>query len=176
MGMDASASPSGRKSVQYGSGRGGSPAASVNMNTVVITGRGSADSTDFFEMTPMDALNCQWLRLTAEQVARLEQMVRDMGMEPGIHAHSDVTQMDVFEELRDIRAKEKTAKENYEREARERKSKKKGSIVSTPANASRRHSNSSKSSRDSDRRESIESLKRIEMLKKDIEDVKALKS
>jgi len=53
------------------------------------------------KLEPMDALNCSWLRLTQEQVLMLEALVRESGHEPGIHAHSNVDNIDVFEELRE---------------------------------------------------------------------------
>jgi len=88
---------------------------------VTLNERLSAGATDIIDeqrlfqrtinqLKPIDALNCAWLRLTKEQVSILEQRCRDEGIEPGIHAHSDVLNYDVFEELREIRRKEKEVK------------------------------------------------------------------
>jgi len=51
-------------------------------------------------MKPMEALNCKYLRLNREQVLRLEQLAREEGIDPGIHAHSDVRDIDVYEDIR----------------------------------------------------------------------------
>lgn len=70
-------------------------------------GGGSATAQDqavkaLKTMNPLEALHCKWIRLSKDQVATLEKLCRDQGIEPGIHAHSDVTNIDVFREIRDI--------------------------------------------------------------------------
>ncbi|KAK3797523.1 hypothetical protein RRG08_054554 [Elysia crispata] len=54
-------------------------------------------------MTPEEILACHYLRLNREQVDRLEKCIRDKGQDPGIHVHMDVTNYDVFSEIRRIR-------------------------------------------------------------------------
>lgn len=54
-------------------------------------------------ITAMEALNCAWLRLSRDQIKMLEETVRQEGMDPGIHAHSDVKDYDVFAEIRELR-------------------------------------------------------------------------
>lgn len=66
----------------------------------------SSNSDARNKLKPMDALNCSWLRLSKRQVQDLEQMVKAEGLDPGIHAHSDVTDYDVFTEIRAIREQE----------------------------------------------------------------------
>lgn len=70
-------------------------------------GGGSATAQDqavkaLKTMNPLEALHCKWIRLSKDQVATLEKLCRDQGIEPGIHAHSDVANIDVFREIRDI--------------------------------------------------------------------------
>ncbi|GFS06527.1 hypothetical protein ElyMa_001226900 [Elysia marginata] len=60
-------------------------------------------------MTPEEVLACHYLRLNQDQVARLEQCIRERGQDPGIHVHMDVTNYDVFSEIRRIRQAQNTA-------------------------------------------------------------------
>ncbi|BFZ19772.1 hypothetical protein BsWGS_22812 [Bradybaena similaris] len=62
-------------------------------------------------ITPEEALQCAWLRLSKKQVATLEELIKQQGKEPGLHAHSDVSNYDVFAEIREIRNREKVLKE-----------------------------------------------------------------
>lgn len=45
-------------------------------------------------------LNCSYLRLSKSNVEAFEQMIRDTGEDPGLHYHSDLTNYDLFFELR----------------------------------------------------------------------------
>ncbi|XP_048253229.1 uncharacterized protein LOC124119150 [Haliotis rufescens] len=47
---------------------------------------------------PMEVLNCTYLRLSRSNVESLERMVRESGRDPGIHAHSDVTDFKLFDD------------------------------------------------------------------------------
>ncbi|RUS77346.1 hypothetical protein EGW08_014900 [Elysia chlorotica] len=58
-------------------------------------------------MTPEEILACHYLRLNQDQVARLEKCIRDKGQDPGVHCHMDVTNYDVFSEIRRIRKAQK---------------------------------------------------------------------
>jgi len=62
------------------------------------------------DMTPLEALNCAWLRLNKEQVRVLEKLCREAGIDPGIHAHSDVSSMDVYAEIRELRKQERESR------------------------------------------------------------------
>lgn len=78
-----------------------------------LTDRGGKEDDkdpDRKQMTPMQALYCPWLRLSKEQVLVLEQLCRDEGIDPGVHAHYDVGVMDVFDEIREIRHSEQQGK------------------------------------------------------------------
>jgi hypothetical protein len=50
--------------------------------------------------TPRELLNCSYLRLSKSNVEELEQMIRDGGEDPGLHYHSDLSNYDLFSELR----------------------------------------------------------------------------
>ncbi len=53
------------------------------------------------ELDPMEVLNCSYLRLSKSNIESLERMVRESGRDPGIHAHSDVTDFELFEKPKD---------------------------------------------------------------------------
>ncbi|XP_067650986.1 uncharacterized protein [Haliotis asinina] len=53
------------------------------------------------ELDPMEVLNCSYLRLSKSNIESLERMVRESGRDPGIHAHSDVTDFELFEKSKD---------------------------------------------------------------------------
>ncbi|OWF34735.1 hypothetical protein KP79_PYT14132 [Mizuhopecten yessoensis] len=71
---------------------------------------------------PMEMLQCGYLRLSKSNVERLEHMVRESGVDPGIHAHSDVLNEDIWNELRELRQKEALEREQLEKEVAGRKS------------------------------------------------------
>ncbi|XP_069113500.1 trichohyalin-like isoform X2 [Argopecten irradians] len=71
---------------------------------------------------PLEMLHCCYLRLSKSNIERLEQMVRESGIDPGIHAHSDVTDLDIWQELRDLRKREAEEKEQLQKEAAGRRS------------------------------------------------------
>lgn len=50
--------------------------------------------------SPREMLNCSYLRLSKANVEELEQMIRDAGEDPGLHYHSDLSNYDLFSELR----------------------------------------------------------------------------
>ncbi|GFO49284.1 hypothetical protein PoB_007578900 [Plakobranchus ocellatus] len=54
-------------------------------------------------LTPEEVLACHYLRLNQDQVAFLEDAIRKKGADPGIHVHMDVTNYDVFSEIRRLR-------------------------------------------------------------------------
>ncbi|KAK7114867.1 uncharacterized protein [Littorina saxatilis] len=69
---------------------------------------------------PEEILNCSYLRLTKDNIQRLEGMLRDQGFEPGIHCHSDVketplmdltTQQSTSTHLAPLPQKEKSPRE-----------------------------------------------------------------
>ena len=47
-------------------------------------------------INPEELLNCSYLRLSKSNVETLEQLMREKGVNPGIHAHFDVSNYDVF--------------------------------------------------------------------------------
>lgn len=51
------------------------------------------------EFTPSEILNCGYLRLSKSNVETLEDMIRESGKDPGIHVHSDTTNINIFENL-----------------------------------------------------------------------------
>ncbi|CAL1533279.1 unnamed protein product [Lymnaea stagnalis] len=63
-------------------------------------------------MTPEEALACKWLRLTPQQVAVLEELIRQRGLDPGIHEHSQLNDYDVFAEIRKLRLEANSENEN----------------------------------------------------------------
>ncbi|XP_060080674.1 uncharacterized protein LOC132560032 [Ylistrum balloti] len=78
------------------------------------------------EFDPMEMLQCGYLRLSKSNIDRLEHMVRDLGIDPGIHAHSDVSDHDIWQELRELRQNEalerEREREQYQKEAHGRRS------------------------------------------------------
>ncbi|XP_033755347.1 uncharacterized protein LOC117338200 [Pecten maximus] len=68
------------------------------------------------EFNPMDMLQCGYLRLSKSNIERLEHMVRATGVDPGIHAHSDVSDHDIWKELRELRQQEALEREQLQKE------------------------------------------------------------
>lgn len=91
----------------------------------------------FFNRAPyptlIQVLQCSYLRLSQSNVQTLEEMIRERGGDPGIHIHTDVTDIDIWKGLREeridlIKASEEAAAEEAARKERTRKAKR-GSIV-----------------------------------------------
>ncbi|PVD20523.1 hypothetical protein C0Q70_18679 [Pomacea canaliculata] len=45
-----------------------------------------------------DALSCGYLRISKDQVGRLEDQLKQRGIDPGIHRHTDVTNINLFDD------------------------------------------------------------------------------
>ncbi|KAL3871142.1 hypothetical protein ACJMK2_039159, partial [Sinanodonta woodiana] len=56
---------------------------------------GSEKREDDFD--PMKVLECRYLRLSPYNIEQLERMVRESGRDPGIHCHSDLSKVNIFE-------------------------------------------------------------------------------
>ncbi|XP_061197289.1 uncharacterized protein LOC133205480 [Saccostrea echinata] len=58
---------------------------------------------------PKEMLSCGYLRLSKHNIAALEDMVREAGQNPGIHAHSDVTDYDIWADIKREKEEEEAA-------------------------------------------------------------------
>lgn len=67
----------------------------------------SRHSTTKFD--PKEMLACGYLRLSKYNVETLENMMRESGQDPGIHAHSDVTNYDLWADIRREKELEKAS-------------------------------------------------------------------
>ncbi|XP_052817989.1 PH domain-containing protein DDB_G0275795-like [Mya arenaria] len=60
-------------------------------------------STEQADIEPEKILQCSYLRLSKANVETLESMIREKGIDPGIHIHSDVTDIDIWDGIQDER-------------------------------------------------------------------------
>lgn len=49
---------------------------------------------------PQEMLACGYLRLSKHNIETLESMIKDSGQDPGIHAHSDVREYDLWADIK----------------------------------------------------------------------------